>query len=118
MGWALVAAIRPSRLVWAAGGIGNMLVILVWVVSRTRGWPVGADAGGPEPIGVADGLSTAYEALLVAGAAALSRRPAIGVEFRPGWARIATWAVAALVAALTAVAVLSAVGALRLLYRT
>lgn len=118
MGWALVAAIRPSRLVWAAGAIGNSLVILVWVVSRTRGWPVGADAGGPEPIGVADGLSTAYEALLVAGAAALSRRPAIAVELRPGWARVATWAVAALVAALTAVAVLSAVGALRLLYQT
>jgi hypothetical protein len=118
MGWALVVAMRPSRLVWAAGAIGNMLVILVWVVSRTRGWPVGADAGGPEPIGFADGLATAYEALIVAGAAALCGRPGIGVQLRPGWARVATWAVAALVAALTAVAVLSAVGVLRLLSRT
>ncbi|HEY2959393.1 MAG TPA: hypothetical protein VGM21_14500 [Actinomycetota bacterium] len=116
MGWALVAAMRPSRLVWAAGAIGNALVVLVWVVSRTRGWPVGADAGGPEPVGVADGLSTAYEALIVAGAAALFRRPATGVQLRPGWARAATWAVAAVVAALTVVAVLSAVGALRLHY--
>jgi hypothetical protein len=117
MGWALVVALRPSPLVWAAGAIGNTLVILVWVVSRTRGWPLGADAG-PEPIGVADGLSTAYETLLVAGAAALARRPAIGVQLRPGWARVAAWAVAALVAALTAVAVLSAVGAIRLLSHT
>jgi hypothetical protein len=118
MGWALAAAVRPSHLVWAAGALGNALVVWVWVVSRTRGWPVGADAGGPEPIGFADGLSTAYEALIVVGATALYRRPAIGVRLRPGWARLATWAVAALVAALTAVAVLSAAGALRLLAQT
>jgi hypothetical protein len=116
MGWALIAAVRPSRLAWAAGAIGNALVVLVWVVSRTRGWPVGADAGGHEPVGFADGLSTGYEALIVAGGAALSRRPATGVQLRPGWARAATWAVAAVVAALTAAAVLSAVGALRLPY--
>jgi len=118
MGWALVAAVRPSRLVWAAGAIGNALVVVVWVVSRTRGWSVGADAGGPEPIGLADGLATAYEALIVVGATVLSRRPTTGARLRPGWARAATWAVAALVAALTAVAVLSAVGAFRLLYQT
>jgi hypothetical protein len=118
MVWALVVVMRPSRLVWAAGALGNTVVILVWVASRTRGWPVGADAGGPEPIGFADGLATAYEALIVAGAAVLSRRPAIGVQFRPGWARVATWAIAALVAALTVVAVLTAVGTLQFLKPT
>jgi hypothetical protein len=55
--------------------------------------------------------------LIVVGAAALSRWPAIGVQPRPGWVRVATWVVAAVVAALTAVAVLSAVGDLRLLYQ-
>src|SRR5207247_9736273 len=34
MGWALAAAVRPSHLVWAAGALGNALVVWVWVVSR------------------------------------------------------------------------------------
>jgi hypothetical protein len=118
LAWALLVLTRPSRWVLLAGAIGNALVILVWIVSRTVGVPVGAEAGGAEPVGFADALSTAYEALIVVGAVVVlawpATRQAAGREPRSGWARIGTWALAAVVVPLTAVAMLSAVGILPL----
>lgn len=113
LAWALLAIARPSRSVWLAGAVGNAVVIVVWIVSRTLGLPLGAESGHAEPVGFADALSSAYEALLVVGAAALawsaSRR-----ELRSGWARTTTWAVGIVVVPLALLAVLNAVGTLSL----
>jgi hypothetical protein len=114
LGWALLVMMRPSRRVWLAGAVGNALVIVVWILSRTVGLPLGAEAGHAEPVGFVDALSTAYEALLVAGAAALAWS-ATSRALRSGWARAAIWAVGGLVVPLTLLAVLNAVGALTLL---
>ena len=114
LGWALLVMMRPSRRVWLAGAVGNALVILLWILSRTVGLPLGAEAGQAEPVGFVDALSTAYEALVVAGAAALAWS-ATRRALRSGWARAAIWAVGGLVAPLTLFAVLHAVGALTLL---
>jgi hypothetical protein len=119
LAWALLAAMRPSRRVLLGGAVGNALVILVWIVSRTVGVPVGPGAGGAEPVGFADALSTAYEALIVVGAIVVlywpTTRQAAGQQLGSGWARIGTWALAAVVLPLTAVAMLSAVGILPLI---
>jgi hypothetical protein len=114
LGWALLVMLRPSGRVWLAGAVGNALVIVVWILSRTVGLPVGAEAGHAEPVGFVDALSTAYEALLVAGAAALAWS-ATKRELRSGEAQAAIWAVGGLVVPLTLLAVLHAVGALTLL---
>lgn len=113
LAWALLAMARPSQRVWVAGAVGNAVVIVVWIVSRTLGLPLGAEAGHAEPVGFADALSTAYEVLLVVGATTLARSTA-SRELGPGWARTATWAVGVVVVPLTLLAVLNAVGALSL----
>jgi hypothetical protein len=115
LAWALLVAMRPSRPVYVLGLFGNALVILVWIVSRTVGVPLGAEAGEPEPVGFADALSTAYEALIVVGSAVALSRPATRHTLRSGWARLGTWALGAVVVPFTLVALLSAVGALRLI---
>jgi hypothetical protein len=114
LGWALLVGLRPSGRVWLAGAVGNALVIVVWILSRTVGPPWGPEAGHAEPVGFVDALSTAYEVLLVAGAAALAWS-ATRRELRSGGAQAAIWPVGGLVVALTLLAVLNAVGALSLL---
>jgi hypothetical protein len=51
------------------GGAINAAIVAAWVVSRTWGLPVGPAPGLPEPIGLPDGASTAFELLLLAGLA-------------------------------------------------
>jgi hypothetical protein len=109
LAWALLAVARPSQRVWVVGAVGNAVVIVVWIVSRTVGLPVGAEAGHAEPVGFADALSTTWEVLLVVGAATLARSTP-GTQLRLRWARIATWTVGVVVVPLTLLAVLHAVG--------
>ena len=58
----------------AVGAVGNLVVVITWVVSRTAGLPVGEYAGITLPAGFPDGLATALEVVIVAGAAALMVR--------------------------------------------
>jgi hypothetical protein len=111
--WAPLVMARPSQHLWLAGAVGNAVAVVVWIVSRTLGLPLGAEAGHAQPVGFADALSTVYEALLVVGAAALARS-ATRRELRSGWARTTTWAVGVVVVALALLAALNAVGTLSL----
>jgi hypothetical protein len=93
LGWAALAVGRsPSRPLLAAAAAGNAGVALVWAVSR---------ATGSEPVGLADGLCTAIELVLVGGATVLLARPAPG----PLWPRWATAGAASIALGLAAVAV-------------
>lgn len=71
---ALVLA-RPSTLLYAAGALGNAAIIVLWIVSRTAGLPLGPDAGTAEAVGVPDVVATVLEALLVVGCTASLARP-------------------------------------------
>lgn len=73
LGWAVLVVARPSRGVYLAGAVGNVVVAAMWVVSRTAGLPLGPEAGEPEPVGITDTMATAYEVALAAGALALLR---------------------------------------------
>lgn len=75
--WALGVVVAPTRSVLTAGLVGNAVVAVVWVISRTTGLPVGPKPGTPEPAAFLDVLSTALETGIVVVAAALlmRRRP-------------------------------------------
>jgi uncharacterized membrane protein YgcG len=107
--WGAVALARAPRWWLALGAVGNLVVAATWVVSRTVGLPVGEFAGMTLPVGFADGLATALEAVTVVGVVALlvqGRGPAQSPARSPG----ATVAAAVVVGALALVGVLSQAG--------
>jgi len=72
---------NPTRTVYVVGALGNVLIVMTWVISRTSGLPLGPEAGEPEPAGVADVVSTALEVVIVVGTLPLLR----GLELRRPW---------------------------------
>ena len=59
---ALLGHRQPRRVAWMAI-VGNLLILGAWVVSRSIGLPT--VPGGPESIGVADGVTALLQAALV-----------------------------------------------------
>jgi hypothetical protein len=105
IGWALAVLTRRSPAV-VRSAVLNIGVIATWLVSRTIGVPF-SDVEGTEAIGFADVTATAFEAVLVAGALALS------VRWRPVAAPRLTvlgGAVALIAAGMTVAAVSPATG--------
>ncbi len=57
----------PRRRLLAAGIVGNLAIVALWLVSRTVGVPlVGPEAGQVEPVGALDAATTLIEVALVA----------------------------------------------------
>lgn len=100
---------RRSQAAIVAIGAVNLGLVIIWVISRTVGVPVGPDPGVPEAIGAPDALSTAYEALIaVAAVAALARAPNLERPMRLVTSHLLPLLTAWVVAALTASALLLA----------
>ena len=105
--WAVGLIVLPSRRLLLVGLVGNALVILVWLCSRTTGLPIGPEPGAPEAAAFVDVLSTILEVAIVAGTAMLVLRggPTPSVRGFPVWLGLAglvvvlavltTWSVAA-----------------------
>ena len=105
--WAVGVIVRPSRRLLLVGLVGNALVIVVWLTSRTTGLPIGPEAGAAEPAAFVDVLSTLLEMAIVAGTAMLllRGRPTPSMRGLPVWLGLAglvvvlavltTWSVAA-----------------------
>ena len=105
--WAVGVIVLPSRRLLLVGLVGNAVVILVWLISRTIGLPIGPEPGAPEPAAFIDVLSTILEVAIVAGTAMLVLRgrqtPSMrGLPVRLGLAGlvialavVTTWSVAA-----------------------
>jgi hypothetical protein len=55
---------RPTRRLLRAGALGSMIVVAIWVVSRTSGVPIGPTPWVAEPAGLLDCLASADEAVL------------------------------------------------------
>jgi hypothetical protein len=70
-GWAVLFVSRPNRTLLVAGGVGNAAVIILWVLTRTVGLPVGPEIWQPESVGALDVMSTLLELALVLGAVRL-----------------------------------------------
>jgi hypothetical protein len=81
LGWVVAVVSNPTRTVYVVGALGNALIAVTWLISRTTGLPFGPGAGEPEPVGIADAVSTAFELAVVVGALLLLR----GLELRRSW---------------------------------
>ena len=57
---------------------GNAVIVAVWLLSRTTGLPFGASSTNPQDVGLADGLATALEVVLIAGCLWARRRTSAG----------------------------------------
>jgi hypothetical protein len=79
--WVVAVVSNPTRTVYWIGALGNALIAMTWVISRTTGFPFGPEAGEPEPVSIADTVSTAFELAVVVGTLLLLR----GVELRRSW---------------------------------
>ena len=86
-----------------------MLIVVMWIFSRTVGVPLGPEAGEPERVGLPDAAATGLEVLLVIGALRIARSASIGRSAWPTGALAATTLVALGVAAVTAASLLSLV---------
>src|ERR1700704_1141578 len=75
--FAIGVVLRPTRRLLTAGVLLNAGIIGVWAGSRIWGVPVGPDAWTPEPIPLADSLSSGFEAGIVALSLAVLVRPAL-----------------------------------------
>jgi hypothetical protein len=83
--WAWVAIDRPGRRMLVVGAAVNAVFVGVWVWSRTLGLPIGPEAGIREPIGLADGLTVAFEVAVVTLCVGLLRSNGVEVDDRdPG----------------------------------
>jgi hypothetical protein len=81
LGWVVAVVSNPTRTVYAVGALGNALIAVTWIASRTTGLPLGPEASEPEPVGIADVVSTAFELVVVVAALLLLR----GVRLRRSW---------------------------------
>jgi hypothetical protein len=62
--WGFAVGRSPTRRLLFAGAIASLMVVALWIVSRTSGLPIGPESWSPEPVGVIDSLASADEALL------------------------------------------------------
>jgi hypothetical protein len=109
--WAVGVMVSPTRRLLLGGLMGNAVVALVWVVSRTTGLPIGPESGVAEPAALVDVLSTILEVAIVVGSAVLlvRGRPTRSLTGRAAWLRplmlvvalalLTTWAIGAAAAA-------------------
>lgn len=72
--WAALVLRRPDRVVLLAGIAGNGCVLLLWLLTRTAGLPIGPDVWRPEAITRPDLLASVLELGIVAGASVLLAR--------------------------------------------
>ncbi|GAB3067294.1 hypothetical protein [Pedococcus soli] len=99
LAWAAWLWARPaSRRVLAVGAAGSVALVLLWVVSRTSGLPIGPEAGVAEAVGAADVVCGILELAcaglaLVASAGLVPRR--LRTPSTPRRAALVTGAVAA-----------------------
>jgi len=108
LAWAVLAVTWPSRPLFWLGVFGNAAIVALWVVTRTVGTLLGPHPYEPEPVGLADGVATGFEVMIVLGAVWLATA---GI---PRWRtlRTVTWVVAGMTLGLTVLALLSVMGAM------
>jgi len=80
-GWAVVIVYRPNRALLVAGAVANAATIILWILTRTVGLPVGPEPWHAEAVGTLDLITTLLELVIVLGAATLfARRSALAAS--------------------------------------
>jgi hypothetical protein len=87
LAWAVGVILRPTRHLLTVGVLLNAGIIGVWAMSRIWGVPIEPDAWTPEPVALADALSSGFEAGIVVLSLAVLVRPALAAQrLRPSFA--------------------------------
>lgn len=81
---------RPSRELVIAGVLGNLSIVVLWVITRTVGIPLGPAAGAVEKVGALDLLAGVFEITTVIGGLLLLRRSA-GIDHLTRALRPSMW---------------------------
>jgi hypothetical protein len=106
LAFAVGVVLRPNRRLLVAGVVLNAGIIGVWAMSRIWGVPIGPEAWTPETVGLADVLSSAFEAGIVVLSLAVIVRPALASQrLRPAIALPGVAAAALGVAVVSSMAV-------------
>jgi hypothetical protein len=107
--YSLLLLLRPSRPLVAAGAIGNLAIIGLWLVTRTIGIPLGPGSGHIEAVGGLDVLATVFEVATAVGAVLLlSQRRALKQAIRPlSWSPVVLALVPVVVGAIAVTTYLS-----------
>lgn len=66
LGGAVLMVVRRSRLVVMLLAAGNALLVMLWILTRVVGVPLGPRTGVVEPVGAVDVLATTCELVIVA----------------------------------------------------
>jgi hypothetical protein len=112
LAFAVGVVLRPNRRLLVAGVLLNAGIIGVWAMSRIWGVPIGPEAWTPETVGLADVLSSAFEAGIVVLSLAVIVRPALASQrLRPALALPGVAAAALGVAVVSSMAVAPAFAA-------
>jgi hypothetical protein len=108
--WAILAVLRPFRLLWMVGVLVNGLAIVAWVTTRTVGNLIGPAAKQTEVAGFGDIVTTLFEAAIVVGAIVLWRSRRFAQPQQSHVGEVANALAALGVTLLTVLALYSAVG--------
>ena len=65
---------RPSRSLLIWGAFGNAAFVLLWLITRITGLPVGPEPWTPESVGLIDVAASVFEVVLVVSAVLMLRR--------------------------------------------
>ena len=104
--WGLLTLVWAPRWWLVLGALGNAVVVVTWIVSRTVALPFGPYAHVVLPVGFADTVATILGAVTIMGAAALAVRGS-GAGRAAARARGFTLAAAVLIGALALAGVVS-----------
>lgn len=63
-GWGIAVYRSPSPRLLVIGAVVSVLVVMLWVASRTVGLPIGPESWSPEPVGAIDSIASADELVL------------------------------------------------------
>ena len=75
--YAAAVMARPGQLLLWLGAVGNAALVVLWIVTRTAGVPLGPEAGEVEPVGLLDILAAVAELAIVVAAVAALRQAAM-----------------------------------------
>ena len=109
LAWAPLVLVFLNRWVLGIGIALNLVIIALWIWTRTVGLPFGPSAGEPETIGLADALSVGFEAGVVIGSLALLMHRGRRV-FEGAGMKLAMWLAVGFCIGLTTLGLLSAAG--------
>src|SRR5262249_2654240 len=108
--WAGLAVATPSRLLFVAGAVGNALVVVAWIVTRSYGSLVGPEATDAADVGFGDLVSTVFEIVIVVGCIVLVFSARSRRRVPTYWSEVGSLVVALGVTLFTVLALYSAVG--------